>query len=347
MPTITLQDIRNFACRGTNLEIPDKHLFVLLGPTGAGKTTLLNVIAGLVEHEGSVLFNGRDMNRLSANERSVGYLFQDLVLFPHMNVSANIGYSLRVQKWPAAEAERRVNELLSLVRVEHLRNRYPKGLSGGEKQRVALARALAPCPKILLLDEPFNSLDFQTAKYLRLEFLRLHKELDITTIYVTHNLAEAEEMADRIAVILNGTVQQAGPPDEIFFDPKRDGVSAFLGSPNILECTYSKPIAGGLVEVGCGRLSIIVPHEGNQVKKIAILPRDIHVSVDSPPGPDINRFAGVITGIEQTPPTTKLRLLAGDNDLTAEMPYHIYQSLDLHVAKKVVLILKLRWLRVC
>jgi len=233
------------------------------------------------------------------------------------------------------------------VRVEHLHHRFPKHLSGGEKQRVALARALAPYPGVLLLDEPFNSLDFQTAKYLRMEFLRLHRELRITTIYVTHSLPEAEEMADRIAVVLNGTVRQVGSPEEIFFSPKQNGVSDFIGSPNILKCEYSKPLGGGLSEVGCGGLSIIVPHEGNQAKKIAILPRDIHVAADNPPGPDINRFPGVITAIERTHPLTRLHLRAGENELVAELPDHIYESLDLNVGRPVVLILKLRWLRVC
>jgi len=187
MSSIKLKNISKYVCKNINLEIFNKELLVLLGPNGAGKSTLLNVIAGLINYEGSVFFDNKPVDGLPANKRRIGYLFQELNLFPHLDVSANIVYGLKVQKRPQNEIKVRVEELLQIMKIKHLSSRYPKELSGGEKQRVALARALANSPRILLLDEPMNSLDYRTSKYLRTEFKILQKKLGITTIYVTHN----------------------------------------------------------------------------------------------------------------------------------------------------------------
>ncbi|RLC71757.1 MAG: hypothetical protein DRI26_04440 [Chloroflexi bacterium] len=346
MPAIELRNIRNFACRGVDLEVISGELLVLLGPNGAGKTTLLNVIAGLVEYEGSVLFDGVPVDGLPPQRRGVGYLFQNLVLFPHLNVASNIAYGLRARGWPRERVKARVEELLELMRIKHLASRYPRHLSGGEKQRVALARALAPSPKILLLDEPLSSLDLQTSKYLRSELKRLQRELGITTLYVTHELAEAEEMADRLAILLDGRIEQAGRPKEVFFCPANEKVAAFIGAPNILECDSFRSLGHGLVEVSCGGLSIVVPHEGDSVQKIALLPRDIYVSPTKPPGPEVNRFKGVISDINATPMSVRMTIEAGGKRLLAEMPPHIFESMGLKVGQEVFLILKLRRIKV-
>lgn len=227
MPAIELKDIRNYACHRISLEVLSNELLVLLGPNGAGKTTLLNVVAGLTEYEGSVLFDGKRVDGLPPQKREVGYLFQDLVLFPHLDVTSNIAFSLISHGWTKERTEARVREMLDLMRIAHLASRY---LSGGEKQRVALARALAPIPKILLLDEPLSSLDLQTAKYLRAELKHLQRILGITTIYVTHEHSEAEEMGDRIAVIQQGCVEQVGQPEQVFFYPANEKVAAFIGA---------------------------------------------------------------------------------------------------------------------
>ncbi len=215
MRELELRDIRNFACRGMSLRVRPGELLVLVGPNGAGKTTLLNVVAGLVDYEGSVLFDGTPVDSLPARERSVGYVFQDLVLFPHLDVASNIAYGVRAMGWPRPRREERVAELLDLMRISHLRSRYPARLSGGEKQRVALARALASRPKILLLDEPFNSLDSRTSAFLRTELRRLHGRIGTTTVFVTHDLAEAETVADRIAVMRDGLIERTGPPEAL------------------------------------------------------------------------------------------------------------------------------------
>jgi len=215
MTAIELRNIENYACRGVNLKVFSGELLVLLGPNGAGKTTLLNIIAGLTGYKGSVLFDGRPIDELPTRERKVGYLFQDLVLFPHLDVASNIAYGLRVQRWSNEKIELRVKELLRLLKIEHLATAYPWHLSGGEKQKVALSRSLAPYPKILLLDEPLSSLDWQTSRYLRSELKGIQRQLGITTLYVTHDLTEAKEVADRMAIILGGRIEQIGRLEDL------------------------------------------------------------------------------------------------------------------------------------
>ncbi|MEA3375618.1 MAG: ABC transporter ATP-binding protein [Chloroflexota bacterium] len=347
MPAIELRGIHNYACRGVNLQVLPGELLVLLGPNGAGKTTLLNIIAGLIEYEGAVLFDGVSVDGLPPQRRGVGYLFQDLVLFPHLDVASNIAYGLRARGWSQEKAEARVEELLRLMRIEHLASRYPRHLSGGEMQRVALARALAPSPRILLLDEPLNSLDLQTSKYLRVELKQLQRRLGITTLYVTHELAEAEEVADRLAIIQEGRIEQVGKPEEVFFWPANEKVAAFIGAPNILQCNSTRSLGHGLVEVSCGGLPIVVPHEGNAVRRIALFPWDIYVSPMRPPGPDVNRFEGTISSMQVSLESGRLTVKVGTHQLVAELPHHIFESLGLRVGQKVFLIFKLKKIKVC
>jgi len=346
MPSIELRNICQYICRDVNLKIRDKELLVLLGPNGAGKTTIANIIAGLTDYRGSVLFDGVAVDKLPANKREVGYLFQDLVLFPHLDVAANIAYGLTTRKQSPRQAESRVKQLLQMMKIEHLVSRYPKHLSGGEKQRVALARALAPSPRVLLLDEPLSSLDVPTAKYLRTELKQLQQRLGITTAYVTHDLQEAEEMADRIAVLQNGCLEQVDKPEKVFFYPRNEKVSDFIGAPNILDCDYCRSLGRGVMEVGCGGLPIIVPHDGEAVHRIALLPTDIHISETHPPGPEVNRFKALITSIKPTDETVRIGLKAGKLNLLAGMPHHIFEDMSLEVGKEVFLIFKLRRIRV-
>jgi ABC-type sugar transport system ATPase subunit len=345
MPRIELKNVCKHICRDVNLEINDSELMVLLGHSGAGKTTLLNVIAGLTEYEGSVIADGLPLDRVAASKRKIGYLFQDLVLFPHLNVAANIAYSLKVQKVPKERIRHRVNSLLKMLKITHLASRYPKKLSGGEKQRVALGRALACAPKVLLLDEPMSSLDGQTAKHLRAELKQIQENLGITTIYVTHDLAEAEEMADRIAVIHNGSIEQVAPPDEVFFYPKSEAVSDFIGAPNILDCDSYREMEQGVIEVNCGGMPIIVAHEGNAVQRIALFPRDIYISDTCPPGAGVNRFRGTIADVRYIDDSVRLDVRVGDKKLVTELPQHIYNEMGLAVGKEAYLILKLRRIR--
>jgi len=210
MPDIELRNIRNYVFNDLNMEIYDEELLVVTGPNGAGKSTLLATIAGLVNYDGNVLFDGVTVDRIPTNERKIGYLFQNLALFPHLNVASNIGYGMAVKGDGKTEIAQNVDELLRLTKIEHLRDRYPKNLSGGERQRVALARALAVSPEVLLLDEPFNSMDHGTCQCIRKEIRKIQKDLGITTVLVTHNPEEAEEMGDRIITIAGGKIREAG-----------------------------------------------------------------------------------------------------------------------------------------
>lgn len=344
MSSIKLENISKYVCKNVNLEIFDKELLVLLGPNGAGKSTLLNVIAGLIDYKGSVFFDNKPVDRLPANKRRIGYLFQELNLFPHFNVATNIAYGLKVQKRPQNEINAKVEELLQIMKIKHLSSRYPKELSGGEKQRVALARALANSPHILLLDEPMNSLDYRTSKHLRTEFKILQKKLGITTLYVTHNFYEAEEMAQRIAVLDRGRVEQIGLPREIFFHPT-EAVNDFIGTPNILTCDYCNRLSFGLVEVKCGDISLVVSSEREEVKKVAILPEDIYLSDTKPPGPDVNRVKGRLIEIEESSSTVCCTIVTGKNFLRANLPQEIFTSMSLNTGDEVWLILALRKLK--
>jgi len=223
MPFISLRNITTPYClKNVNLDIEEGELIVLLGFTGAGKSTLLNVIAGLTEYQGEVYFDQKNMNDIPVEKRDVGYLLQDVYLFPHYNVFNNVAFGLRATSCPADKITEKVEAILGLLNISHLKNRYPKDLSGGEKQRVGLARSLIMEPKILLLDEPLASLDPVTARNIRKEVKSLHRRLFLTTLYVTHDFNEARELADRIVVIIKGELKQLGSVQDIFYKPAKE-----------------------------------------------------------------------------------------------------------------------------
>jgi sulfate transport system ATP-binding protein len=214
-----------------SVAIASGSLTALLGPSGGGKSTLLRVIAGLeTPDRGSIEIAGVDATRLTPQRRNVGFVFQHYAAFKHMTVRGNVGFGLEVRKRPKAEIRRRVDELLELVHIEQLADRYPAQLSGGQRQRMALARALAVEPEVLLLDEPFGALDAQVRRELRTWLRRLHDEVHVTTVFVTHDQEEAMDVADRIVVLAGGRVEQAGSPHEIYDNPSNAFVMGFLGS---------------------------------------------------------------------------------------------------------------------
>ncbi len=216
-----------------SLVVPDGTLLALLGPSGSGKTTLLRIIAGLeVADSGTVLHQDEDITDLSARHRKVGFVFQHYALFHHMTVAENIGYGLRVRRTPKEIIRERVDELLKLIRLEGLQTRYPGQLSGGQRQRVALARALAAQPRVLLLDEPFGALDARVRQELRLWLRKLHEQIHVTSIFVTHDQEEAFEVADHVVVMNQARVEQVGTPAEIYDRPLTPFVYTFLGDTN-------------------------------------------------------------------------------------------------------------------
>jgi len=345
MPTIELRNISNFICRNISLKISSGELLVLLGPTGAGKTTLLNIISGLTPYEGSILFDDEPIDKIPVSRRGIGYLFQDLALFPHLDVRSNIIYGLFIKKLGQDEIEPKLDEMCALLNIGHLLGRYPKDLSGGERQRVALARAIAPSPRILLLDEPFNSLDVKTRKYLRLEFKRILKGLGLTTIFVTHDFKEAEEMGDRLAVIDSGKLEQVATPQEIFFSPNGDKVADFLGSPNIFDCEGYEVLGNGLVKANCGGFTIVTVWDKENLSKIAISPEDIYVSRNEPPGPSINRFKGTIVEEISHNSLISLKIKTKTKEILARIRKEDFISENLGAGSDVFFILPLRNLR--
>jgi sulfate transport system ATP-binding protein len=220
-----------------NLDVKDGELVALLGPSGSGKTTLLRVIAGLeVQDSGRVLFHGEDTSHRHVRECQVGFVFQHYALFDHMTILDNVAFGLRVRprrsRLPDEQIKKRASELLELVQLGRFSTRFPNQLSGGQRQRVALARALAVEPKVLLLDEPFGALDAKVRKELRRWLRRLHDEVHVTSVFVTHDQEEAMEIADRVVVMRNGRIEQVGTPDEVYHSPATPFVYEFLGDVN-------------------------------------------------------------------------------------------------------------------
>jgi sulfate/thiosulfate transport system ATP-binding protein len=225
-----------------SLEVEGGSLTALLGPSGSGKSTLLRVIAGLEWPDaGEVELSGRDATALTPQKRNVGFVFQHYAAFKHMTVRENVAFGLKVRKRPRAEIRERVDELLRLVQLEAFGHRYPAQLSGGQRQRMALARALAPDPQVLLLDEPFGALDARVRAELREWLRRLHDEVHVTTIFVTHDQAEAMDVASQIAVMNHARIEQVGTPTELYDSPETEFVMRFVGEANRLGSSWVRP----------------------------------------------------------------------------------------------------------
>ena len=230
------------ALDGVSIEVPDGSLTALLGPSGSGKSTLLRVIAGLEKPDsGRVMISGGDATDVPAQKRGVGFVFQHYAAFKHMTVRNNIAFGLSIRKRPKKEIAERVDELISLVHLDGFGDRYPSQLSGGQRQRMALARALAVEPKVLLLDEPFGALDANVRKELRLWLRRLHDDVHVTTIFVTHDQEEAMEVAGQIVVMNEGHVEQTGEPNDLYEHPQTEFVMSFIGPVNQRGAVFIRP----------------------------------------------------------------------------------------------------------
>jgi len=225
-----------------SIDVPDGSLTALLGPSGSGKSTLLRCIAGLEEPDsGHVMISGRDATHLAVQDRGVGFVFQHYAAFKHMTVGQNIGFALSIRKRSKDEIAKRVDELIRLVHLEGLTDRFPSQLSGGQRQRMALARALAVEPKVLLLDEPFGALDATVRKELREWLRRLHDEVHVTTIFVTHDQEEAMDVAEQIVVMNHGRVEQTGAPNDLYEHPETEFVMSFVGEVNRRGSLFIRP----------------------------------------------------------------------------------------------------------
>jgi sulfate transport system ATP-binding protein len=258
--------------RDVSLDVEGGSLIALLGPSGCGKTTLLRILCGLEPPDaGEVLHGGEPVAEKSARERNVGLVFQHYALFRHMTVAENVAFALRVRKRPRAEVDARVTELLRLVQLEGLGGRRPSQLSGGQRQRVALARALATEPSVLLLDEPFGALDARVRAELRRWLRRLHDELHVTTIFVTHDQEEAFEVADRVVLMNRGRIEQVGTPHEVFDQPATPFVLQFLGQVNV----FHGRVQGGRAHVG--GLEFAAPPGDDRAARVYVRPHELDV----------------------------------------------------------------------
>ncbi|HKA14720.1 MAG TPA: sulfate ABC transporter ATP-binding protein [Myxococcota bacterium] len=303
-----------------SLDVSSGDLVALLGPSGSGKTTLLRIIAGLeFPDAGGVRFGDEDVAARPARERGVGFVFQHYALFRHMNVFENIAFGIRVKPRRArpdeTEIQRRVFELLRLVQLDGLAGRMPTQLSGGQRQRVALARALAVEPRVLLLDEPFGALDSRVRKELRRWLRRLHEELRLTTLFVTHDQEEALELADRVVVLNHGRIEQVGGADELYEHPASPFVFAFLGDANVLPAALS---GRQLLLPGAAQPLVIDSIHPSGPVDVYVRPGDLRLAEPGHPGLD-----ALVTSVQRTGPIVRAtaETLAGRAGLSIELPH--------------------------
>ncbi|MEM6940014.1 MAG: ABC transporter ATP-binding protein [Pseudomonadota bacterium] len=285
------------ALSNVSMEFPDGGFFALLGPSGSGKTTLLRVIAGFISADrGHIRIGGESVDRLPVEKRDIGMMFQNYALFPNMSVVDNIGFGLRVRKVGAAEEKRRIGEALDLVQLGHLGDRRPRELSGGQKQRVALARAFVTNPRVLLLDEPLSALDKALRIDMQIELKRIQREIGITTIFVTHDQDEALTLADKIGILRDGEMVQAGAPREVYDRPASVFAAEFLGEANVFDGTRE----GDHLRLTDGAL-IPLPQGTEAAQAFAVRPENLSVVVKRPSG----------EGIGSLPATLVQRVFAG------------------------------------
>lgn len=324
------------ALNNVSLFIDSGELVALLGPSGSGKTTLLRIIAGLEEADegsGPILFNNQNMEHYKVGDRGVGFVFQHYALFRHMTVFENVAFGLRVRprhlRPDNPEIRRRVLELLRLVQLDTQAERYPHQLSGGQRQRVALARALAVEPQVLLLDEPFGALDAKVRVELRHWLRRLHDEIHLTSVFVTHDQDEALELADRVAVMSAGKVEQFATPDDVFHNPATEFVMNFLGSVN----QFRGRITGGQIRLG-GQYVMDAPDVETEEAKLFVRPHDLTLSRVQIPN-CFNLRARVLK-IHSAGARVRVDLTTGTEDvLVAEITHSELTTLSLEPGQEV------------
>jgi len=316
------------ALRDVSLKVEEGELVALLGPSGSGKTTLLRIIAGLeLPDQGVIRLSDQDATQSTARERQVGFVFQHYALFRHLTVFENIAFGLRIRpratRPPEAEIRDRVKKLLALIQLEWLGDRYPNQLSGGQRQRVALARALAVEPRVLLLDEPFGALDAKVRKELRRWLRRLHDEIHIASVFVTHDQEEALEVSDRVAIMNQGRIEQAGSPAEVYDHPASAFVYEFLGNVNLF---HGRAVAAGDNEAAGETVGYARPHE-LEIARV----ENPDITGDGAP------VLATILYIAAAGPLVRVELKREDSGaaLEAELSRERYHELDLKIGETV------------
>ncbi len=318
------------AVANLNLEVQDKEFLVLLGPSGCGKTTTMRMVAGLEETTSGDIYIGADrVNDVLPKYRDVAMVFQSYALYPHLSVEDNIGYPLKIRKIPASERQRQVAEVARRVELETLLDRLPKELSGGQRQRVALARAIIRTPRVFLLDEPLSNLDAKLRVQMRAELKHLQHELQVTTIYVTHDQIEAMTLAHRVAVMNKGVIEQLGTPKEIYNNPRTLFVAGFIGSPpmNLIDGEVKNGVFvnGALKVKGLGRAN--VPRA-----VLGVRPEDVHVVASRDYGASMT---APIYSAELTGESTLVSVRAGRQLLSMRADKNFAGQIDQQIGVKV------------
>ena len=306
------------AVRDSNFTVPDTSFFVMLGPSGCGKTTTLRMIAGLeLPTEGKILLDGEDVAFKRASERDIAFVFQLFALYPHMNVRRNIGFPLVCQGVPGGEIRQRVEETAKLLRIDHLLDRSVSGLAGGDRQRVALGRAIVRRPKAFLMDEPLGTLDTEFRDLMTAELRQLHNRIGATTVYVTHDQFEAMSMADLIAVMNRGVIEQLGPPQEIYDRPATLFVADFIGSPSMNLIPLSGGLAKGSSTASINGAKVDIPklREDTPGSEIVLGVRPEHVELS-----DTSALRGEVFGAEYLGTTQIVTLKTDHGQIKARVP---------------------------
>jgi molybdate/tungstate transport system ATP-binding protein len=326
-------DWGEFSLKDVTFSVAEGEYFVILGPTGAGKTLILETIAGFyIPREGHILLNRKDATHIPPEKRNIGFVYQDYSLFPHMTVEENVAFGLKMHRTPKKMVEQRVQEIMETLQINHLKERFPTTLSGGEQQRTALARALVINPTVLLLDEPLSALDPRTRENLRDELKRIHKIHGTTTIHVTHDQTEALALADRIAVIINGKVVQVDESYKVFNEPSSVEVASFVGVENVLKGRILSN-KNGVASIDVGKykvhvLSNLVEGDVN----VFVRPENIILSKNKSKSSARNVIEGKIIDVTPFGPVFRISI---DNGLSAFVTKQSVEELELKTGETV------------
>jgi putative spermidine/putrescine transport system ATP-binding protein len=307
------------ALRDTDLTVPAGEFLTLLGPSGSGKTTLLNLIAGMASpSRGKILINGRDVTHLPAEKRGIGMVFQNYALMPHMTVFENIAFPLQIRKVPKADIKRRVTEVLDVIHLPHVANRKPKELSGGQQQRISIARCIIYKPDLILMDEPLGALDKKLREQMQLEIRRIHTELGITMLYVTHDQEEALNMSDRIMLMKAGAVEQIGTPHALYFEPRTQFAADFIGASAFIDAEIAETGEPALLKLSTGQTCRAFLHDhsaAGTAGKLLLRPEALRLTQDGGCAPGHNILPGRIVSTLVTGGTSK-HFVSLDNGAT-------------------------------
>ena len=309
---------------GVDLQIHDSEFIVLVGPSGCGKSTLLRMIAGLESlSAGEIRIGNRTVNRVPPSERNVAMVFQNYALYPHMTVYDNMGFSLKMKKWPKAKLDQKVREVAEVLELTPFLDRRPAALSGGQRQRVAMGRAIVRNPDVFLFDEPLSNLDAQLRTQMRMELKKLHFKMKTTTIYVTHDQIEAMTLADRIVILKDGFIQQVGAPIDVYENPESVFVARFIGNPpaNILAGVFHRRNGKGVIslrELNFPVLKQVALEEGQEVL-VGIRPDAIRAADAYTRIPEAWRFQGTVVVSEIVGGQSLLEFEMGGNQMIAEL----------------------------